>query len=110
MHIQEVWSVTVLYLNPFDFLTPLQLSVCLSACSFKLAEPKQTAVGQPGLKGLPSSHPNTLVLYTYSNTDSEYERNMHFFVQHGMAEEDGCEYVIIVQQVRTKASAQPRSA
>lgn len=49
---------------------------------------------------LSEDQPETLVLYAYSNSDPEYERNLHFFVQHGMAEGDGCEYIIIVQQVR----------
>ena len=42
---------------------------------------------------------STLVLYTYSNTDPEYEGNLRYFVKHGVAADDGCEYVIIVQQV-----------
>ena len=46
-----------------------------------------------------SGDPETLVLYTYSNSDMEYERNFHYFVQHGMAEGDGCDYIIIVQEV-----------
>ena len=48
---------------------------------------------------LSSEHPETLVLYTYSNSDTEYERNLHYFVEHGMADGDGCNYVIIVQEV-----------
>lgn len=40
-----------------------------------------------------------LVIYTYSNSDLEYERNLVFFVQHAMWEGDGCDYLIIVQQV-----------
>lgn len=43
--------------------------------------------------------PSTLVIYVYSKTDPEYERNLQFFVQHGMWEGDGCDYAIIVQQV-----------
>ena len=39
------------------------------------------------------------MLYTYSNSDTEYERNLHYFVEHGMADGDGCDYVIIVQEV-----------
>ena len=50
---------------------------------------------------LPSGQPETLVLYAYSNTDTEYERNLHYFVEHGVAEGDGCDYIIIVQEVRT---------
>ncbi len=41
---------------------------------------------------------DTLVIYTYSDTDPEYERNLHFFAKHGMSEGDGCDYVIIVQE------------
>ncbi len=48
---------------------------------------------------LSSEHPETLVLYTYSNSDTEYERNLHYFVEHGMADGDGCDYVVIVQEV-----------
>ena len=42
---------------------------------------------------------DTLVVYTYSRTDPEYERNLAFFVSHGMWDGDGCDYLIIVQQV-----------
>lgn len=48
---------------------------------------------------LPAAGASTLVLYVFSKTDLEYERNLRYFVQHGMWEGDGCEYVIIVQQV-----------
>ncbi len=43
---------------------------------------------------------DTLVIYTYSNSDPQYERNLHFFVKHGLSEGDGCDYVFIVQQAR----------
>jgi len=56
-----------------------------------------SAAQQLGL--LSSEHLETLVLYTYSNSDTEYERNLHYFVEHGMADGDGCDYVIIVQEV-----------
>ena len=45
------------------------------------------------------SQTDTLVIYAYSKTDPEYERNLHFFVEHGVWEGDGCHYLIIVQQV-----------
>lgn len=70
-----------------------------------------SAARQLGL--LSSDQPETLVLYTYSNSDPEYERNLRFFVEHGMAEGDGCEYVIIVQEVskkRKKRQDYPTSA
>jgi hypothetical protein len=43
--------------------------------------------------------PETLVIYVYSASDTEYARNLHFFVRNGMWEGDGCDYVIVVQQV-----------
>ncbi len=48
---------------------------------------------------IPETRPSTLVIYVFSKTDPEYERNLQFFVQHGMWEDDGCDYAIIVQQV-----------
>ena len=62
-----------------------------------------SAARQLGL--LSSTQPETLVLYTYSNSDPEYERNLHFFVEHGMAEGDGCDYVIVVQEVSVACKA-----
>ena len=54
-----------------------------------------------GIKGGIKSAPraSTLIMYVFSNTDLEYGRNLQFFIHHGMWEGDGCEYVIIVQQV-----------
>ena len=47
---------------------------------------------------------STLILYVFSFTDPEYERNLHFFIQHGMWDGDGCQYVIIMQQVGKNVS------
>lgn len=47
-----------------------------------------------------SHHADTLVIYVYSKSDTEYQRNLEFFVRNGMWEGDGCDYIIIVQQVR----------
>ncbi|CAL8467738.1 g7276 [Coccomyxa elongata] len=48
---------------------------------------------------LPDSHrADTLVIYVYSKSDTEYQRNLEFFVRNGMWEGDGCDYIIIVQQ------------
>lgn len=41
---------------------------------------------------------DTLVIYVFSPTDPEYERNMRFFIEHGMSANDPCHYAIIVQQ------------
>lgn len=78
------------------------MSINKHICSFEDLR-QASAVRQLGL--MSSSHPETLVLYTYSNSDPEYERNLHFFVQHGMTEGDGCDYIIVVQQVRHSAHA-----
>jgi hypothetical protein len=78
------------------------LALLLSGCACR---PMQTSLRMRGLYEQPSYsvHDNmladTLVIYVYSKTDPEYERNLHFFVNHGMWEGDGCEYLIIVQQV-----------
>lgn len=42
---------------------------------------------------------DTLVMYVYSDSDPEYRRNLEFFAGFGMAADDGCDYVIVVQQV-----------
>ncbi|EIE24703.1 hypothetical protein COCSUDRAFT_14419 [Coccomyxa subellipsoidea C-169] len=41
---------------------------------------------------------DTLVIYVYSDSDTEYARNLQFFVRNGMWEGDGCDYIIVVQQ------------
>ena len=40
---------------------------------------------------------DTLVVYIFSNTDPEYANNMRFFLKNGVADGDGCEYVIVIQ-------------
>ncbi len=40
-------------------------------------------------------------MYVFSDTDPEYLRNLEFFVAHGMAADDGCDYVVVVQEVLT---------
>ncbi len=52
---------------------------------------------------------DTLVIFVYSDSDTEYEQNLQFFVRHGMWEGDGCDYIIVVQQVRDSIDMmQPR--
>ena len=50
-------------------------------------------------RGDNANPPETLIIYTYSKSDLQYERNLNFFVEHGMWEGDGCQYIIVVQQV-----------
>ncbi len=42
---------------------------------------------------------DTLVVYVYSSTDPEYEANFRFFLQYGIEDDDGCDYVFVIQQV-----------
>ena len=48
----------------------------------------------PGAEQKPAS---TLVIYIFSKTDTEYEDNLMFFIKHGVAENDGCDYIFILQ-------------
>lgn len=41
---------------------------------------------------------DTLVVYIFSNTDPEYIENLRFFAEFGMAEGDGCEYIVVIQE------------
>ncbi len=50
---------------------------------------------------------DTLVIYVYSNSDSEYERNLHFFVERGIADGDGSHYIIVVQEVGALLKSNP---
>ena len=52
--------------------------------------------GTPGGATKPT---DTLVVYVYSNTDPEYEGNLIYFLEKGVAANDGCDYVIIIQEV-----------
>ena len=42
---------------------------------------------------------DTLIVYIYSKSDPEYEANLRFFVRNGVGAHDGCDYIIVVQQV-----------
>ncbi|KAL6766934.1 hypothetical protein ACKKBG_A37960 [Auxenochlorella protothecoides x Auxenochlorella symbiontica] len=41
---------------------------------------------------------STLVVYVYSFTDPEYEGNLRYFLEHGVAADDGVDYVIVMQE------------
>ena len=41
---------------------------------------------------------DTLVIYIFSPTDPEYERNMRFFIQQGIGVDDHVHYIFVVQQ------------
>jgi hypothetical protein len=40
----------------------------------------------------------TLVIYVYSNSDPEYLKNLEFFIREAIKPNDGCDYVIVLQQ------------
>lgn len=48
--------------------------------------------------GSRAREPQTLVVYVFSETDTEYENNLRFFLRHGPTENDGCHYVFIMQE------------
>lgn len=52
-----------------------------------------------GSSGSTKSVADTLVMYVYADSDPEYRRNLEFFVRFGVSDNDGCEYVIVIQQV-----------
>jgi hypothetical protein len=49
-------------------------------------------------RGLAFQTAPTLVIYVYSNTDPEYLKNLEFFIKEAIKPNDGCEYVIVLQQ------------
>ncbi|KAH7621353.1 hypothetical protein NADE_006616 [Nannochloris sp. 'desiccata'] len=40
----------------------------------------------------------TLVIYVYSSSDPEYLKNLEFFIREAIKPNDGCDYVIVLQQ------------
>lgn len=42
---------------------------------------------------------HTLVIYIFSKTDTEYENNLLFFLKWGVAADDGCDYIFILQEI-----------
>lgn len=47
--------------------------------------------------GISRAAPDTLVVYIFSYTNPEYKENLLHFVRHGIREDDGCQYVIVIQ-------------
>lgn len=61
---------------------------------------------QPAAKSPGPVAAHTLVIYIFSKTDTEYEDNLLFFLRWGVAANDGCDYVFILQQIEgVQASA-----
>jgi len=49
-------------------------------------------------RGLAIQPEPTLVIYVYSNSDPEYRKNLEFFIKEAIKPNDGCDYVIVLQQ------------
>lgn len=45
--------------------------------------------------------PDVLVVYVFSNTDPEYINNLRFFLREGVNQNDGCEYLIVVNDSKS---------
>ena len=59
----------------------------------------KASIVEDSIRETATSRDKTLLLYTYSNSNPEYERNLHYFVLHGVSDEDWCDYFILVQEV-----------
>lgn len=69
------------------------------------SRPRETNSGKGGTLSKPygaSTEPvsQTLVLYTFSNTDAQYYGNLLYFVNYGMPGCDTCEYIVVVNDLR----------
>ncbi len=60
----------------------------------RLSDSLQSEINQLGLA---KAQPDTLVVYIFSYTNTEYKENLLHFVRHGIREDDGCQYVIVIQ-------------
>ena len=81
----------------------LKAKLCLTLCAalFCLASLRTSWTGRREGTGM-ASHPHTLVMYIFSDSDPEAINNLRYFVRHAVREGDGCEYVIVVQQGKMK--------
>lgn len=71
-------------------------SVSTATRSLLLAQPGAVAAGYP-------KKADTLVVYVYSPTDPEYANNLRYFLRQGVHDNDGCDYVFVLQSVRPNA-------
>lgn len=54
-----------------------------------------------------SASADVLVMYVFSNTDPQYLDNLRYFVREGVAQDDGCDYVFIVNQGNDEVRRHP---
>ncbi|KAL4425923.1 hypothetical protein ABPG75_009939 [Micractinium tetrahymenae] len=55
----------------------------------------------------PQARGPTLVVYVFSGTDPEYADNLRFFIDEAVKADDGCEYIIVLQQGARSAQPDP---
>ncbi|KAL4459147.1 hypothetical protein ABPG75_014012 [Micractinium tetrahymenae] len=60
---------------------------------------------EPG--GQPAARGRTLVVYVFSGSDPEYADNLRFFISEAVKENDGCDYVIVLQQGKGLSQPDP---
>lgn len=60
----------------------------------RLTNSLQTEMSQLGIAKVV---PDTLIIYIFSYTNPEYKENLLHFVRHGIREDDGCQYIIVIQ-------------
>lgn len=54
--------------------------------------------GMHGMRRFGDGSAETLVIYVYAHTDVEYSNNLRFFLKHGVAPRDPCDYLVVVQE------------
>mmetsp|Transcript_12697 Transcript_12697/g.38289 ORF Transcript_12697/g.38289 Transcript_12697/m.38289 type:complete len:419 (-) Transcript_12697:2891-4147(-) len=84
-------------LRTWAFVASLLILTFIAGTRFSAPPDRHAAKGVATYGG--TAKPQTLVVYIFSKTDTEYESNLMFFLKHGVAENDGCYYVFIMQTI-----------
>lgn len=79
-------------------LTGAPDSISTATRSLLLAQPHAGSAAGGARKA------DTLVVYVYSPTDPEYANNLRYFLRQGVHDNDGCDYVFVLQSVRVDIS------
>lgn len=67
-------------------------------CTVLIFRQSNTTQLQLSLQSFSTKPTDTLVVYVYSNTDPEYQANLKYFLKTGVRADDGCDYVVIIQE------------
>lgn len=82
--------------RPIEIKTSLLLLLILLV-SAKIIESASEWVRNKGVREFDKPQAPTLVTYIFSHTDPEYAENLGYFLRQGIRENDGCDYVIVIQ-------------